>query len=59
MPFLPVFNQKPSCGLVFKAEAVFLFSISTEKWNAITAVFSSPHFPELYSRYTVQKSVGK
>jgi hypothetical protein len=29
--------------------AVFLFSIITEKWNALTAVFSSPHFPELYS----------
>ena len=28
---------------------MFLFSIITEKWNALTAVFSSPHFPELYS----------
>ena len=49
MPFLPVFTQKPSCGLVFKDVAVFLFSIITETWNALTAVFSSPLFPELYS----------
>ena len=48
-PFLPVFTQKPSCGLIFKAVAVFLFSIITEKWNTLTAVFLSPHYLELYS----------
>ena len=59
LPFLPVFTQKPSCGLVFKAVAVFLFTIITEKWNTLIAIFSSPHFPELYLQYTAQKSAGK
>ena len=37
--------------------AVFLFSIITEKWNTLTAVFS-PTLPGIV-QYTAQKSVGK
>jgi len=49
MPFLPVFSQKPSSGLVLKAVAVFPFSIIIEKWNTLTAVFLSPHYLGLNS----------
>ena len=49
MPFFACFYSKTQLWAYFKAVAVFLFSIITEKWNARTAVFSSPHFPELYS----------
>jgi len=56
--FLPVFSQKPSRGLVFKAVAVLPFSKIIEKWNTLTAVFWSPHYLGLNSTQPRNRSAN-
>ena len=57
MPFLPVFSQKPSCGLVFKAVAVSLVYKLSKK-GIVSRTFFEPTLTRI-EQNTAQKSVGK